>query len=278
MAQIPGLDGKPVAAPSKAVTTAPKSSVPSHVPSPGGEKQTPATSHGKVAPSAKSDVMAMQGSLLEFVRAGVIPPTGLPDAKFANGAWGPKTNAAIKGVIAAAQDTLAMINELRNEGINVNVDAYNSRFLEALKTYVPELKANRANLTPEEQGEWARTIEKHLKGIKAMNEQFNVQVANKGQFRELKNKALDQYSSARQLAEVDAEESKKIDHYIQNRSLVPISIPGVANSIPVIALTSKDQYLKWVHEVYKKSPIDEKQAADLFTRVILPQLNKQQKV
>lgn len=267
---IPGLDGKPVGAPAPhAAPAGPATKIP------GLGGATPAPS-GAAPVSTRGDVMAMQNLLLDFVKSGTIPPTGIPDAKFANGAWGPKTNAALKGVIAYAQDTLSLINELRNEGININSDEYTLKYLDALKTYVPELKGGRADLTQEEQSEWARTIEKHLKGIKALGQQFNTQIGNKGQFRSLKDKTLDQYSNARQLGEINAEESTKVDQYIKGNASVPISIPGIANSIPFIALTDKKHYMDWVNGVYK-TPLDEKQAADLFSRVILPQLSKSQK-
>lgn len=261
----------PGAAPSKApAATAPPSG--SRVPG-AAPQGTPAAA---IPVSARGDVMAMQNLLLDFVKSGVIPPTGIPDAKFANGAWGPKTNAALQQVISYAQDTLLMINELRNEGVNVSSDEYNLKYLDALKTFVPALRGGRTDLTPEEQSNWARTIEKHLRGIKALNQSFNTQIGNKGQFRSLKDKPLDQYSNARQLGQIDAEESTKIDQYIKTNTSVPISIPGIANSMPFIALTDKKHYLNWINSVYK-TPIDEKQAADLFTRVILPQLSQSQK-
>lgn len=287
MAQIPGLDGKTVTAPAVKAPAAPKSAIPT----PGGEVPSKPQSVAPTA-SATSDVRAMQGLLLEFVKGGVIPPTGLPDAKFANGVWGPKTNAALKNVISVAQDTLSMINELRNEGVKIDSDVYTPRYLEALKTYVPNLKGGRADLTPEEQSQWAQTIENHLKAIKVLNQQFNTSVGNSGHLREVKNKTLDQYSSGRQLTELNAEEASKVDNYIKSNAQINVNVPNLKDggaplkSIPVKALFSKDNYLDWFSKTFDRpvtngrmSEADIQQASQFFSRFLLPQINQmQQKV
>lgn len=271
------IPGFAPAAPSKA--TAP--SAPSNIPGAGGE--APASpSATKPAVSQTSDVKAMQGLLLDLIHSGFLPRSvlgGMKEPVFANGAWGPKTNAVLNATANKAQDTLRLINELRGEGVRLDIDVYSPRAVEAFRSFIPELKGGKADLSPENQSANAQELEKHLKAIKSLNNQYLAQIGSKGEFRGLlAGEPIEQYSTPHQMT-TDKETEEEVVKILGNPTVysnIPVSIPGITKSMPLIALTSKDQYLKWANSLYANRPQKptEEQLIDLFQRVIKPQLDK----
>jgi hypothetical protein len=229
-----------------------------------------------------NDVKTMQNLLLDLIHSGFLPKNvlgGMKEPVFANGAWGPKTNAVLNATVNKAEDTLKLINELRGEGVRLNIDVYNPRAITAFRSWIPELKGGRADLSPEDQSRYAQELEQHLKSIKALNSQYLTQIGSKGEFRGLlAGEPIEQYSTPHQMT-TDKETEEEVVKILSNPTLfsnVPISIPGLATSMPLIALTSKEQYLKWANGLYAKSkqkPTEE-QLTDLFQRIIKPQLDK----
>lgn len=232
------------------------------------------------APNAKSDVWAMQSKIKDII------PTFHVD-----GGWGRLTNGALNKIISDTQDRLELITELKAEGVPFDFDTYNMKSLAALKTFIPELKSNKPVLSEEDKSTYAQTIAKHLTAIQALNEQFNRQIASRGQFRDLlnNNKPLEQYSSPHQLL-VSKEDHNQIETTVNrilsnpdNFSNVPVKIapPGkrtadgkqlVIDRMPVIALTDKQHYLDWA----KQQGFEGDAALNLFHSVIKPQLDKPQ--
>lgn len=181
-----------------------------------------------------------------------------------DGGWGSKTNEALNQIYAFAYGLLQLEGDF---GLNNKI--YNAGNLNEFK----QLLTDGMNLKGEEKKERATQITAHLKAILNLYKHFEEQMLSKAELRTLVEgtSAFEQYTNKSAPNTLTVED----EQLINNEAKLPISYvaPKQPNKkldyLPLSALTSKENYLKWMTET---AGLTENMAMQVFNNVIKPKV------
>ncbi len=189
-----------------------------------------------------------------------------------DGGWGPLTTQGLAYSLKLAISIMRMVKDLKNAGVNIAFDVYKEGNLNEFYQLLPQIKDNKVMLTFDEKRIRATELTKHLKAIISLYHQVMDNIINKLEFRPL----LDEKSSFENYTSVSSglapselnflSENMKAKYPVNY--IAPKAEGGKMNYIPMYALTSKEQYFKWMSSL----GVNEETATKIFNNVIRPQI------
>lgn len=188
----------------------------------------------------------------------------------ADGNWGFRTDNALRNILGFAYALLQLEGDF---GLNNNIytNANWQQFSKLLSGY--KVEGEKVLMSPQQKSEKAAKITGHLKGITKLYDQFRKQVTARPEFRPFieGQKTFDKYPGAGEALtadEVAIAGSNK--NQINGISYVAPGVPKrKLDFIPLKALTSKDEYMKWMVDY---AGLDEASAVKVFNNVIKPKI------
>jgi hypothetical protein len=188
----------------------------------------------------------------------------------ADGNWGFRTDNALRNILGFAYALLQLEGDF---GLSNNVYTTGNwdQFNKLLSGY--KVEGEKVLLTPEQKSERAAKITDHLKSITKLYDQFRKQVTARPEFRPFieGQKTFDKYPGAGEaLSPEEVALAKSNKTQLNGISYVAPGVPKrKLDFIPLKALTSKDEYMKWMVDY---AGLDEASAVKVFNSVIKPKI------
>lgn len=184
-----------------------------------------------------------------------------------DGDWGFRTDNALKNILGFTYSLLQLQGDF---GLNNKV--YDHTKWEQFKNLVSGYKVEngKVKLSPQDKNERAAKIVEHLNGITKLYDDFRKQILAKPEFRPFieGQRNFDKYPGSSALTPED----KSLANSNQKLTGIIYFAPKIKGSkldyIPLKALTSKQEYLKWMAD----AGLDEAKAISVFNNVIKPRV------
>jgi len=192
----------------------------------------------------------------------------------ADGKWDFRTDNALRNIMGFAYALLQLEGDF---GLENNIYTFDNwqKFNQALTGY--KLENGLVKLPAVQKAARASAISKHLKAITKLYGHFRQQVLARPEFRPTieGKRSFDRYSA--QGSNKDTLTPQEIQMSKSDAVKIPIDVtypaPGLPNKkldyIPLKALTSKDEYIKWMVNYAGNA---ESAAVDIFNKIIKPKI------
>lgn len=188
----------------------------------------------------------------------------------ADGNWEFRTDNALRNILGFTYALLQLEGDFGLTNNIYNISNWNN-FKNLLSGY--KVEGDKVLLTPQQKNQKASEITKHLQNITKLYDQFRKQITARPEFRPFieGQRTFDKYiGSGTALSPAEIATAKSERNQINGISYVA---PGVPNRkldfIPLKALTSKEEYLKWMVDY---AGLDEANAIKIFNNVIKPKI------
>ena len=156
---------------------------------------------------------------------------------FADGVWGPRTNAALQNVYAMAYGLLKLA-----ETFNIKPESYNNQFLDYMKTGIPE---DISDFSPIQKIEAAGKITKHINAIRKMYQEIKNSILEKPQYRAyIENDKP--YLHHDKGVYFTPQQINSMKQSFANGFVIPLQNKGSSAKITVDNLLSVDALQKWI--------------------------------
>jgi hypothetical protein len=192
----------------------------------------------------------------------------------ADGNWDWRTNNALKNMLGFAYALLQLEGDFGLSNTVYNLSNWQD-FKNTLSSY--RVEGNTVDLDPEAKKEKAARITKHLKAITRLYSNFRQQVTARPEYRPFieGKRPFDQYdnhgSNKDILNETEQQMSRSDVTKVDGISYIAPGLPDKKlNYVPLKALSSKEEYLKWMLD-YAGVP-NEETAWKIFNNVIKPKI------
>jgi hypothetical protein len=193
-----------------------------------------------------------------------------------DGNWGARTDNALRNMMGFGYALLQLEGDFGLKNNIYNYAAWQD-FQQTLSGYT--ITGETVNLKPEEKKAKADRIAKHLRAITKLYNHFRQQVTARPEYRPLIEgaRAFEKYNqkgSNKDVLTKDEDNMSKSDAMkIEDVTYIAPGLPGgKLTYIPMKALTSRDEYMKWMLD-YAKVPSEE-MAVKIFNNVIKPAIEK----
>lgn len=189
-----------------------------------------------------------------------------------DGNWDFRTNNALKNIMGFAYGLLQLEGDF---GLENNLYTYEDwqNFSDLMSGYT--VQGNTVMLSPKDKMTRAQNITKHLKGINSLYNHFRQQVLARPEFRPTieGKRPFEKYDIQGTNKDVLSPQENQMTKSDAAKISITYIAPGLPDKkldyIPLKALTSKEEYLKWMRDYAGNS---EASSINIFNRVIKPKI------
>lgn len=186
-----------------------------------------------------------------------------------DGNWGFRTDNALRNILGFAYALLQLEGDF---GLNNNIytTANWDEFKKLLSGY--KVEGQKVLLSPQEKSSRALAITKHLQAINKLYDQFRKQVTARPEFRPFieGQRSFDKYPGTGEALNPNEVALSKSNNQIKGITYIAPALPNrKLDFIPLKALTSKEEFMKWMVDY---AGLDEANAIKVFDNVIKPKI------